>query len=261
MPTGLLPWRHLDLNLRSCGLHGHATYAPDEPELAARLRADTALGEAWRCLRCGAFVAGAPHGRGPADEAPLVLRGAALKDALVLRLLALEKGVRGALIVLLAFGIWRFDGSRSALQQVFDSYLPLLTPIFQRLGIDLASTGPVHLIESAFAANHRTLALVAGAVLGYGVLQLVESTGLWLMRRWGEYVAAVGTTVFIPLEIYELHEKVTTVRILALVVNLFAIGYLVWTKRLFGLRGGHAAYVAQRHTASLIEVERAAERA
>lgn len=144
MPTGLLPWRHLDLNLRSCGLHGHATYAPDEPQLAARLRADTALGEAWRCLRCGAFVAGAPHGRGPADEAPLVLRGAALKDALVLRLLALEKGVRGALIVLLAFGIWRFDGSRLALQQVFDSYLPLLTPIFQRLGIDLASTGPVH---------------------------------------------------------------------------------------------------------------------
>ncbi len=44
----------------------------------------------------------------------------------------------------------------------------------------------------------------------------------------------------------------------ALVVNLFAIAYLLWTKRLFGLRGGHAAFLAGRQAESLIEVEQAA---
>jgi len=189
-----------------------------------------------------------------------VLRGKALRDAFILRSLALERGVRGLLLVALAYGVWRFDGSRAALQRVFTDYLPALKPLASKLSIDLQETGPVRLIQQAFIAKHSTLLLVAGGVLLYGMLQLTEAVGLWMMKRWGEYVAAVATTVFIPLEIYELIEKVTWLRVGALVVNLFAIGYLVFTKRLFGARGGHAAFVAERHSASLIEVERAASR-
>jgi hypothetical protein len=35
--------------------------------------------------------------------------------------------------------------------------------------------------------------------------------------------------------------------------------YLLLSKRLFGLRGGHAAYEAALHEASLLEVEESAE--
>src|SRR6476659_7797204 len=83
-------WR-VDWSLRGCARHGHATYAPDEPDLRARLRADTAAGEAWRCLRCASFVVGPPRGSGPADGAPIVLRDRALRDAVVLRLFAVER--------------------------------------------------------------------------------------------------------------------------------------------------------------------------
>ena len=48
--------------------------------------------------------------------------------------------------------------------------------------------------------------MVAVGVLAYGVLELVEAVGLWLMKRWGEYVAVVGTAIFIPLEVYEIVE-------------------------------------------------------
>jgi len=41
-------------------------------------------------------------------------------------------------------------------------------------------------------------------------------------------------------------------------VNVVAVLSILVSKRLFGLRGGHAAYVAQRHEASLLEVEAAA---
>ena len=65
----------MDWNLRTCSRKGHVTYAPDEPEYRAKLAADTPLGDAWRCLRCGAYVLGEPHGSGPAEDAPVLLRG------------------------------------------------------------------------------------------------------------------------------------------------------------------------------------------
>jgi len=261
--VGGVTWRPLssfDWNSRSCGLHGHSTYAPTEPALASRLQATTPSGHAWRCLRCGAYVLGAPRGSGPATSAPIVLRGKALRDAFVLRLLAAERGVRGLLLLALAYGVWRFDGSRDALKQVFNSYLPALLPLAERIGVDLRESGPVRLIEQAFTAKHSTLLIVAGGVLLYGILQLTECVGLWLMRRWGEYVAAVATTIFIPLEIYELIERITWFRVGALIVNLFAVAYIVWTKRLFGFRGGHAAFSAERRNDSLLEVEQSANR-
>jgi uncharacterized membrane protein (DUF2068 family) len=250
--------RHFSWSLRSCGLHGHVTYRPDETALAERLRAETASGEAWRCLRCDAFVSGPPHGSGPADDAPLVLRGRELRDAVVLRLLAAERFIRGVLLVALSYGIYRFNGARDSLQRVFDSYLPTLRPVADKLGIDLQSTGPVRLIDKALHTGHGTLELVALGVLAYGALELLEAVGLWLMKRWGEYVAVVGTSIFLPLEVYELLDRVTWVRVLAFVVNVFAVVYLLWTKRLFGLRGGREAFEAERHGESLLEVERAA---
>jgi uncharacterized membrane protein (DUF2068 family) len=234
------------------------TWAPTEDELADRLHVVTVDGAAWRCLRCGSFVPGQPHGAGPAQDAPIVLRGRALRDAFILRVLALERGIRGLLLVALAYGIHRLEGSQDSLQRVFDDYLPRLRPIAEHAGVDLQSTGPVRLIEKALAADPHTLTLVSLGVLAYGALELLEAVGLWLMKRWGEYVAVIGTAVFVPLEVYELLEKVTWLRVGALVLNLFAVVYIVWTKRLFGFRGGRAAFEAERHSESLLEVERAA---
>jgi uncharacterized membrane protein (DUF2068 family) len=252
------PWRNFDWSLRSCGWHGHVTWAPTEEQLAERLRGETVLGEAWRCLRCGTFVPGPPHGKGPAEDAPIVLRGRALRDVFILRLLAAERAIRGLLLVALAYGIYRFKGAQDSLERVFQSYLPVLHELSIRLGVDLQNTGPVRLVQKLLTTDPQTLTLVAIGVLAYGGLELLEAVGLWMLRRWGEYVAMVGTAVFIPLEIYELLETVTWLRLAALTVNLFAVVYLLWTKRLFGFRGGRAAFEAERHGQSLLEVERAA---
>lgn len=252
------PFARFDWNLRQCGRLGHVTYRPDDAGLAERLTTQTATGEAWRCLRCGDFVLGPPHGSGPAGDAPLVLRGRGLRDAFILRLLAVERGIRGVLLVALAYGIFRFDGARDSLQKLFRQDLPLLRPISDRLGVDLQGSGPVRLIHKALETHHSTLHWLTLGVLAYGALELLEAVGLWLMRRWGEYVAVVGTGIFVPLEVYELFERVTWLRVAAFVVNVFAVVYILWTKRLFGLRGGRAAFEAERHQESLLEVERAA---
>lgn len=249
-----------DWNLRSCGRHGHVTYAPDEPDLRARLHVETASGEAWRCLRCATFVVGPPIGSGPAEDAPLVLRGAALKDAFILRALAVERLVRAVLLTALAYGIHRFDNARDAVSKTFQTYLPLLKPLADKLHVDLQDAGPVRLAEKALAEPHSTLELVVLGVAAYAVLQYAEGIGLWLLKRWGEYVAVVGTSAFVPVEIYELVDKTTWFKVVLLLVNLAAVVYLIWSKRLFGVRGGHAAFEAERHSESVIEVETAANR-
>ncbi|MEN3306648.1 MAG: hypothetical protein V7603_2850 [Micromonosporaceae bacterium] len=249
----------MDWNLRTCGRRGHVTYAPAEPALREHLRARTALGEAWRCLRCGDFVLGEPHGSGPAEDAPLVMRGRALRDALILRLLAVERWGRGVLIVLAAYAIYRFRAHHDAIQRGFNEDLPLIRPLAEKLHFNLDDSSIVHSIRTVIDAQTSTLAWVAVGLLGYGILQLVEGTGLWLLKRWGEYFAVVATSLGLPIEIYELIEKITTFRLVALVINVAAVLYILLSKRLFGLRGGKAAYEAQRHEASLLEVEAAGE--
>ena len=240
------PWRNWDWNLRSCGRVGHVTWKPDETELAERIRVETVDGEAWRCLRCGTFVVGEPHGSGPADDAPLVLRGRALRDAFILRVLAAERFIRGVLLVALAYGIYKFNGAQDSLAKVFRDYLPTLRPLADKLGIDLQTAGPVKLIQKALTAEHSTLELVAIGVLAYGALELLEGVGLWLMKRWGEYLTAVGTALFLPLEVWDglnkVHEhKSYVLAACTFTINVGAVVYLLLSKRLFGIRGGARA--------------------
>jgi uncharacterized membrane protein (DUF2068 family) len=248
----------MDWNLRTCGRRGHVTYAPTEEELRFRLHTATPVGEAWRCLRCGDFVVGPPRAEGPADEAPEVRRGRALRDALILRALAVERWARALLILAAGYGIWRFRAHHDAIQRAFNEDLPLLRPLAQKLHYNLDDSSIVHTIRSVVEARTTTLAAVAAALFIYGILQVIEGVGLWLLKRWGEYFAVVATSLGLPIEIYEMTEKLTVFRVGAFIINVAAVLYLLLTKRLFGLRGGKAAYEAQRHEASLLEVEAAA---
>jgi uncharacterized membrane protein (DUF2068 family) len=248
----------VDWSLLTCARQGHITYAPDEARLRGRLHVPTPAGEAWRCLRCGTYVHGAPHGGGPAEEAPLVLRGRQLRDAFILRFFAVERFVRGLIVVVAAYGVWRFTQSRASIERIFDEEIPLLRPLANQVGWDLDHSKIIQTIRDLFELKASTLTWVAIGLLGYAAIEIVEAVGLWMLKRWGEYFAVVATSFGLPIEIYELIERVTVVRIGALIINLGLVAYIVITKRLFGVRGGKKAHEAERHAASLIEVEQAA---
>lgn len=247
----------VDFALRSCGLRGHATFAPDEPELRERLRVDTPVGEAWRCLRCETFVVGPPRGSGPADTAPEIPRGRLLRDRTLMRLLAVERAIRGVVLLLLAAGVLKVRASRSELRDAFDKDIPLMRPLADQIGWNIDESKIVRHIDEAFSLSATTLLWIAVGLAVYALIEFIEAFGLWFMRRWGEYFAVVATSIFLPPEIYELTEKVTVLRLGALLINLAAVVWLLWSKRLFGLNGGGAAYRAEHHTESLLSVERA----
>jgi hypothetical protein len=65
----------------------------------------------------------------------------------------------------------------------------------------------------------------------------------------------IATSIGIPYEIYDLTAKVTPLRLVAFVINVALVGYLVVTKRLFGVRGGKKAYEARLRSASILQAE------
>jgi uncharacterized membrane protein (DUF2068 family) len=240
--------------LVTCAVQGHVTYAPDEEALAERLSGTTGLGEVWRCLRCGEFTIGKPHGRGRAEDAPMIMRGKALRQAIIVRALAVERLFRAVVIGLAAYAVWQFRGARGAIQATLERDLP----IFRAAGFKVDQMTIVHELEKALAAKPSTLALVTLMLAAYALLEVVEGVGLWLLKRWGEYFAVVATSVFLPLEIHDLAKGITMTRVVTFTINVAAVIYLRYSKRLFGLRGGRKAYDEERRGEQLLDVERAA---
>ena len=60
---------------------------------------------------------------------------------------------------------------------------------------------------------------------------MIEGIGLWHEARWAEYLTVVASSLLVPIEVYELVQKLTVPRAAALVVNLAAVAYLVWRLR------------------------------
>jgi len=65
----------------------------------------------------------------------------------------------------------------------------------------------------------------------YAALFLVEGTGLWLQKRWGEWATVVITSTLVPVEIYEIVRHPSAVKVLVLVLNVAVVGYLIYRIR------------------------------
>lgn len=175
-----------------------------------------------------------------------------------MRLLAIDRAVRVFLGLLIAYAVFDFRGSKERFNAMFGDEIPLLRPIAHQIGWNIDDSKIVQGIHAAFGLSDTMLLWLGIGCIVYAAMNLIEAVGLWLMKRWGEYFAVIATGLFLPLEVYELIEHVTALRIGALLINIAAVCWLVWSKRLFGLRGGAAAHHTEHSEESLLTVERAA---
>jgi len=106
--------------------------------------------------------------------------------------------------------------------------------------------GIVHDLRTLFAVSITNLYLAGVAIAAYAGLEGVEAVGLWFAKRWAEYLTFVATIVFLPYEVHELIKSVTALKLVALIINLAVAAYLLYAKRLFGLRGGGRVERAER---------------
>jgi uncharacterized membrane protein (DUF2068 family) len=248
--------RQLDWELIVCGVRGHEIVGRD----ASAVREQDALvvrdaGEIrfHRCLRCDCWLALPRPAQATREYPPdrdqigLPLRGRPLHDRIVLRLIAIDRVIHFLVLGLLGIAVLLFASDRASLRA---AYYRILAAIQGGVAGGPVQTsghvGILHELDKLFTFSTGTLHLVGIALLAYAMLEGLEAVGLWLGKRWAEYLTFVSTSVLLPLEVYEIASRPTVLKVIGFLINVAVVVYLLVRKRLFGVRGGAAADERER---------------
>jgi uncharacterized membrane protein (DUF2068 family) len=238
--------------LFTCAWNGHALVGRDAAAVTSEdsLYVRESEGVRWcRCLRCDSwFPVPVPEDpvveRVPArDEIELPLRGPALRDRYILRLIALDRALHVVILSLLGIVFLTFAGHNRSLHA---DYLSIMNALNGGGAAALRVRGVLGYLRKAFDYTPSHLIVLALILFAYASLEAVEGVGLWFNKRWAEYLTFIATSLLIPYEIYELYLRISVFKSVALVLNVLVVGYLLYAKRLFGVRGGHAAEVVRK---------------
>ncbi len=102
------------------------------------------------------------------------------------------------------------------------------------LHLNPASRIPRIFLELTARITDAGLWALAALALLYSGIRLVEAHGLWRGRAWAEWLGAISGGIYVPFELYELSQRLTAVRVGALVGNTLIVVYLatrLWRRR------------------------------
>lgn len=152
---------------------------------------------------------------GTADPAPRKRFG-------VLRTIALYKLVKVVLLLGVAYGELRLrDASLAAKLLSWAQARPY--GLEQRIVTQL-----LEWFSGLSATRIHAMQLVT---LAYAAVFAVEGVGLWMQKRWAEWLTVIITASLIPLEAWEFFNRPTIGKVLILLVNSAVVAYLVWHVR------------------------------
>lgn len=132
----------------------------------------------------------------------------------ILLLIAIFKFVKA--ITLIAAGIGAFRLLNPAVAQRVEAWLAQVQLAPGRRILAFLSHADDHKIE-----------FLGGLAFAYAILFLVEGTGLFLRKRWGEWVTIIITGSLLPFEIYEGFKAVSAAKIATVIINAAVVIYLV----------------------------------
>jgi uncharacterized membrane protein (DUF2068 family) len=233
-----------------CSRRGHVLPAANVADLRpvdGGVGVDLADGRRFaRCLRCDSWrdvprpIEPARQTLPPLAEIRLPRRGEALREAIVLRVIAIDRMLHVVLFGLLFAFALSFELNLGPLRTQAKAIVDALQTT--AANSPAGSSGfLVREIGKLVNVHEGTLVVLAITSFVYMVLELVEAIGLWHEKRWAEYLTAVAIAGLLPFEVIELSRRVTVIRVGALVINLLILFWLLYRKRLFGIAGGRKA--------------------
>jgi uncharacterized membrane protein (DUF2068 family) len=227
-----------------------------------QIPADAEAPELVRCLRCGTWISptdvavtesvGTAQQGASLSEVPLPARGSYGRKVGVLKLLALDRLLRGLALLAAAVGAATLSADRSSVLGWLKPVIEAAEPLGQQLGVHLTDSAIVTRVETILEGDGRSLELAGVVLLGYGLLLLTEGVGLWGGWRWAEYLAAVEIMLLLPFSLDSVVSRPTALAVAAVTINIAAVAYLVFKGRLFGIRGGHEGYLAAVRRSTLL---------
>jgi uncharacterized membrane protein (DUF2068 family) len=155
--------------------------------------------------------------------------------------IAVDRAFHFLVLGLLALAVFLFANHQTDLHHRFYRVLNDLQIAFGGNPSHPHKTGILHDLDQLFTLQTSKLRLAGLGIGAYALLEGAEAVGLWWQKRWAEYLTFIATTLLLPLEIYELTRTVSPFKVIAFIINLAIVVYLLFAKRLFGLRGGARA--------------------
>lgn len=140
----------------------------------------------------------------------------------LLRLIALMKFVKACLMIAVGLGAVRLLNPDIAARA--QEWAESLAAAPERNVV-------LELVNKVLAISPDWLHWVGIGAFVYAAVFIAEGVGLWLERRWAEWLTVVATSLLIPFEVYEIAQKVTPLRVGALILNLAVVAYLVYLLR------------------------------
>jgi uncharacterized membrane protein (DUF2068 family) len=145
----------------------------------------------------------------------------------VLRTIAIYKMVKVLLLIALAYGGVRLHDS-----SMLDKLLIWASARPSGLEHDVV-TRLLEWFSGLSTSTIRTLRVVS---LSYAAVFAVEGIGLWMQKRWAEWLTTIITASLIPLEVWELFHRPNFGKAAVVVANVAIVAYLVWHVRSRGKR-------------------------
>ncbi len=140
----------------------------------------------------------------------------------VLRTIALYKLVKVMLLLAVAYGELRLrDASLAAKLLSWAQARPY--------GLEHRIVG--QLLEWFSGLSVSRIHALRIVTLAYAAVFAVEGVGLWMEKRWAEWLTTIITASLIPLEAWEIFYRPTIGKALILLANVAVVGYLVWHVR------------------------------
>jgi uncharacterized membrane protein (DUF2068 family) len=145
-------------------------------------------------------------------------------------LIAGFKVLKGLVLLLVGLGL---------LKLVHADIATLFSQLLEALHLN-ADSRILHSVVLTIDALRPESVLVMSLVsVAYAALLMIEGVGLWLEFSWAAYLTVVSTSLFLPVEAYEIVKRVSTLRVIVLLVNMAIVLYLIKQLRHHTLRSTH----------------------
>ena len=136
----------------------------------------------------------------------------------LIRLIAIFKLLKAVLLI--AVGVGAFKLLHRDAATVLEHWITALGLDPGNQYIDRA------LNKAAGLTPNKIKGLGVGSFI-YAALFLTEGIGLWLVKRWAEWLTIILTSSLIPFEIYEIYRHVTAIKVAVLILNVAIVVYLI----------------------------------
>jgi len=140
-----------------------------------------------------------------------------------LRIIALFKFVKVLLLIATSYGVHKLLDAQ-IVERLYSWVSTLSDDRLERRLI-------VRALDWVEDLGAKRMEIFVAVTVAYTAVALIEGIGLWMRKRWAEWLTTVFTASLIPFELWDLIKRPPGHRlpiVATLLVNIIIVAYLVW---------------------------------